>query len=242
MRSTRACVNARDAARATCCRSAYPWCAEWEDELKRAVRAPTSRPSRQQHVLDYDDLLLYWAQMIARARAGARRSAARFDHVLVDEYQDTNRLQAAILLALKPDGARPDGGRRRRAVDLLVPRRDGAQHPRLPARSSRRPRASSRSSATTARTQPILDAANARDRRGARALHQEPLDRARLERASRSWSRCATRPTRPRSSSTACSRSARRGMRAEAAGGAVPHRRTTARRSRSSSRGATSRS
>ena len=29
----------------------------------------------------------------------------RFDHVLVDEYQDTNRLQASILLALKPDGA-----------------------------------------------------------------------------------------------------------------------------------------
>ena len=28
----------------------------------------------------------------------------RFDHVLVDEYQDTNRLQASILLALKPDG------------------------------------------------------------------------------------------------------------------------------------------
>src|SRR5436309_9589246 len=30
--------------------------------------------------------------------------AARFDHVFVDEYQDTNRLQASILLALKPDG------------------------------------------------------------------------------------------------------------------------------------------
>ena len=28
-----------------------------------------------------------------------------FDHVLVDEYQDTNALQAAILLGLKPDGA-----------------------------------------------------------------------------------------------------------------------------------------
>jgi DNA helicase-2/ATP-dependent DNA helicase PcrA len=34
----------------------------------------------------------------------ARHVGARFDHVLVDEYQDTNRLQARILLALKPDG------------------------------------------------------------------------------------------------------------------------------------------
>ena len=55
-------------------------------------------------MLDYDDLLLYWAQMV-REPALAARSAARFDHVLVDEYQDTNRLQASILLALKPDGA-----------------------------------------------------------------------------------------------------------------------------------------
>ena len=31
----------------------------------------------------------------------------RFDHVLVDEYQDTNRLQSSILLALKPGGAGP---------------------------------------------------------------------------------------------------------------------------------------
>ena len=48
-------------------------------------------------MLDFDDLLLYWAAMMARARAGARTSARRFDHVLVDEYQDTNRLQASIL-------------------------------------------------------------------------------------------------------------------------------------------------
>ena len=54
-------------------------------------------------MLDYDDLLLYWAQMMAEPALAAER-AARFDHVLVDEYQDTNRLQAAILLALKPDG------------------------------------------------------------------------------------------------------------------------------------------
>src|SRR5256885_10089428 len=34
----------------------------------------------------------------------AAHVGARFGHVLVDEYQDTNRLQASILLALKPDG------------------------------------------------------------------------------------------------------------------------------------------
>jgi DNA helicase-2/ATP-dependent DNA helicase PcrA len=34
----------------------------------------------------------------------ARELSSRFDHVLVDEYQDTNRLQASILLALRPDG------------------------------------------------------------------------------------------------------------------------------------------
>jgi DNA helicase-2/ATP-dependent DNA helicase PcrA len=54
-------------------------------------------------VLDYDDLLLYWSQMMSDA-ALAAEVGARFDQVLVDEYQDTNRLQSSILLALKPDG------------------------------------------------------------------------------------------------------------------------------------------
>ena len=54
-------------------------------------------------MLDYDDLLLYWAHMMAEGSV-AEQVAARFDHVLVDEYQDTNRLQASILLGLKPTG------------------------------------------------------------------------------------------------------------------------------------------
>jgi DNA helicase II / ATP-dependent DNA helicase PcrA len=54
-------------------------------------------------VLDYDDLLLYWVRMMAVAPIAAD-VAARFDFVLVDEYQDTNALQAEILLRLKPDG------------------------------------------------------------------------------------------------------------------------------------------
>jgi superfamily I DNA/RNA helicase len=54
-------------------------------------------------VLDYDDLLLYWWQMMSDS-ALADEVGGRFDHVLVDEYQDTNRLQSSILLGLKPRG------------------------------------------------------------------------------------------------------------------------------------------
>ena len=82
---------------------AFPWCAGWKDELGRLFAGYVEAKQRQ-NVLDYDDLLLYWAQMAAEPQF-AEELGRRFDHVLVDEYQDTNRLQAAILLALKPDGA-----------------------------------------------------------------------------------------------------------------------------------------
>ena len=83
-------------------RSSFPWCAGWEPELRKLFAAYVEAKQRQ-HVLDYDDLLLYWAQMMSEPLLAADVSA-RFDHVLVDEYQDTNRLQASILLALKPNG------------------------------------------------------------------------------------------------------------------------------------------
>ena len=82
--------------------SVFPWCATWEAQLRRLFAAYVEAKQRQ-HVLDYDDLLLYWAQMMA-VPSIADDVAGRFDHVLVDEYQDTNRLQASILLALKPNG------------------------------------------------------------------------------------------------------------------------------------------
>ncbi|MFC3162963.1 ATP-dependent helicase [Ciceribacter thiooxidans] len=80
----------------------YPWVAGWEEELKQLFAAYVEA-KQVQNVLDYDDLLLYWAQMVSEPEL-ADEIAGRFDHVLVDEYQDTNRLQAAILLALKPGG------------------------------------------------------------------------------------------------------------------------------------------
>jgi DNA helicase-2/ATP-dependent DNA helicase PcrA len=82
--------------------STFPWCAEWESDLKALFRGYVEAKQAQQ-VLDYDDLLLYWAQMVGEPALGAE-IGARFSHVLVDEYQDSNHLQAALLLAMKPDG------------------------------------------------------------------------------------------------------------------------------------------
>ncbi len=80
----------------------YPWCAGWEKQL-RELFALYVEAKQTQNILDYDDLLLYWAQTMSDPRL-AEDIGGRFDHILVDEYQDTNRLQASILLALKPDG------------------------------------------------------------------------------------------------------------------------------------------
>lgn len=83
-------------------RDAFPWCANHEEALTRLFAAYVEAKQAQQ-VLDFDDLLLYWAMAMEEGDL-AREIGARFDHVLVDEYQDTNRLQAAILRAMKPDG------------------------------------------------------------------------------------------------------------------------------------------
>ena len=80
----------------------FPWCSTWAAELKELFAAYVDAKQRQ-NVLDYDDLLLYWAQTLSDPGL-ADEIGDRFDHVLVDEYQDTNRLQAAIILALKPGG------------------------------------------------------------------------------------------------------------------------------------------
>ena len=82
---------------------AFPAYAIWADELKQLFRGYVEA-KQQRHVLDYDDLLLYWFYLMGDA-AAAETVRRRFDHVLVDEYQDTNAIQAGILLGLKPDGA-----------------------------------------------------------------------------------------------------------------------------------------
>jgi DNA helicase-2/ATP-dependent DNA helicase PcrA len=79
-----------------------PWCRDWEAELTRLYRDYVGRKQKL-NVLDFDDLLLYWHVMM-QTPALAEHLAKNFDHVLVDEYQDTSTLQGEIVRALKPDG------------------------------------------------------------------------------------------------------------------------------------------
>jgi DNA helicase-2/ATP-dependent DNA helicase PcrA len=78
----------------------YPWCLDETEGVREIFRAYTER-KRQQHVLDYDDLLLFW-KALATSPAAAPQLAAMFEHILVDEYQDTNALQAEILEGMRP--------------------------------------------------------------------------------------------------------------------------------------------
>jgi DNA helicase-2/ATP-dependent DNA helicase PcrA len=52
---------------------------------------------RGQQLLDYDDLLASWQRLLEEHPDTGRRLADHFQHVLVDEYQDTNAIQGAIV-------------------------------------------------------------------------------------------------------------------------------------------------
>lgn len=77
----------------------FPWCSTWKEELKSLFREYVARKQRQ-NILDYDDLLLYLYHLL-QDEALASSVGGRFDHILVDEYQDTNKLQAGILAGMR---------------------------------------------------------------------------------------------------------------------------------------------
>jgi DNA helicase II / ATP-dependent DNA helicase PcrA len=80
----------------------FPWCKEWEADLTKLYREYVGRKQKNR-VLDFDDLLLYWHVMMQQPNL-AQSLAKNFDHILIDEYQDTSTLQGEVVSAMKPDG------------------------------------------------------------------------------------------------------------------------------------------
>ena len=86
-------VNTRGTIETTL-KHSFPAYTDWIEQLKALFRG-YGEAKQKRAVLDYDDLLLYWFYLMEGSAELVRR---RFDHVLVDEYQDTNSLQAEIVL------------------------------------------------------------------------------------------------------------------------------------------------
>jgi DNA helicase-2/ATP-dependent DNA helicase PcrA len=85
------CVNTAESLERVLSRD-YPWCDDWTDELRELFKRYVSRKQKR-NVLDFDDLLLYWSTLL-EDKSAASELSKMFDFVLVDEYQDTNILQA----------------------------------------------------------------------------------------------------------------------------------------------------
>jgi DNA helicase-2/ATP-dependent DNA helicase PcrA len=95
------CVNAREKLDQVLV-SRFPWCLDWAEPLARLFDGYVDR-KESAGILDYDDLLLQWQALLDDPRAGPA-VRGQFDCLLVDEYQDTNALQAEILYGLSPQG------------------------------------------------------------------------------------------------------------------------------------------
>ncbi|KJL18816.1 DNA helicase II [Microbacterium azadirachtae] len=80
----------------------FPWALGHVDPIMALLRAYAQR-KRSRGLLDLDDLLVAWRSLVRDPDVGARLRA-RWDWVLVDEYQDVNRVQADIVQELCPDG------------------------------------------------------------------------------------------------------------------------------------------
>ncbi len=81
----------------------WPHFIAWAGDIEQLFGDYVKRKA-ERNLLDYDDLLLSWALLLEQAPDIAEQIRAQYDHVLVDEYQDTNPLQSRILRALCTNG------------------------------------------------------------------------------------------------------------------------------------------
>jgi DNA helicase-2/ATP-dependent DNA helicase PcrA len=77
-------------------RDDYPQFVDYLEDFTKIYADYTGR-KQQRNLVDYDDLLLFWAMLLEASPEIGGKIASLYDHILVDEYQDTNVLQARIL-------------------------------------------------------------------------------------------------------------------------------------------------
>ena len=77
----------------------YPQFEALTDEIE-AISLAYKEKKKKHNLMDFDDLLFFWWKLLADNGEVAARYAGKFLHVLVDEYQDTNLLQAKIISIL----------------------------------------------------------------------------------------------------------------------------------------------
>jgi DNA helicase-2/ATP-dependent DNA helicase PcrA len=76
--------------------SKYPHFEPLDQQIKRVDRLYQSR-KLERNAMDYDDLLVNWKRLMVEKPDIAAIYQDQFQHILVDEYQDTNTLQAEIV-------------------------------------------------------------------------------------------------------------------------------------------------
>lgn len=74
----------------------YPMFIKERDGIEKVLMTYISR-KRAGQMLDYDDLLAGWLELLTYHQDIRQELQRMFDHILVDEYQDTNAVQAAIV-------------------------------------------------------------------------------------------------------------------------------------------------
>ncbi|MBI3008084.1 MAG: ATP-dependent helicase [Candidatus Omnitrophica bacterium] len=77
----------------------YPQFIEWSDNIKR-INDEYKKYKYSKSLLDYDDLLVYLRDLLERHEDVRLALANKYKYIMVDEYQDTNKLQAYVVCLL----------------------------------------------------------------------------------------------------------------------------------------------
>jgi DNA helicase II / ATP-dependent DNA helicase PcrA len=81
-----------------------PELVQWQSQIEAAA-AGYARRKRAANCMDYDDLLLQWGRLIGEFPEQQALQGRMFQHILIDEMQDTNAVQIAVVEAIAAAGA-----------------------------------------------------------------------------------------------------------------------------------------